>query len=143
MLFTNFSQKMIGFPYYTRWKKGLKVFFRLNLYILYINKKICLELLLPKPFLIVKNLQNKPKQSSIGRCLASWLSNFFYGRFMKIQFCHFFIFQKNSFALFSRLLANHCWMNKNGKRKQFLWGMHKKNPNTLNFSILFRYFRAI
>ena len=57
----------------------------------------------------------------------SWLSDFFYGYFIKIQFfVTFFIFQKNSFVLLSRLLANRCWMYKNDKRNQCLWSIHEK-----------------
>lgn len=66
----------------------------------------------------------------------SWLSDFFYGYFIKKQFfCHFSIFQKNSFVLLSRLLANHCWIYKNDKRNQFLWSILKKiqTPRTVQF----------
>ena len=64
--------------------------------------------------------------------------------------CHFFICQKiwQCLALCSwkREEANHCWMykkmtmlKKNSMFMKYPW----KNPNTLNYQILFRYFRDI
>jgi hypothetical protein len=60
-------------------------------------------------------------------------------------FCPFFIFQKTSFVLLSRLQANHCWMYKKDyvQKKSVFMKHPRNNPNTLKYPILFRYFRDI